>query len=77
MFKLMNNYAYGKTFQSKRRRLIPTLAQNADQVLQNVSRSIVKAFKIFRQKFSCYHARPKENLLGQANKRWRDNSRIS
>ena len=47
LFKLMNNSAYGKTCESKRRRMKLTLPQNADQVLQNVSRFTFKTFKIF------------------------------
>ena len=43
----MNNRAYVQTCESKRRRMKLTLAQNADQVLQSVSRFTVNTFNIF------------------------------
>ena len=59
LFKLMNNSAYGKTFESKRRRMKLTLAQNADQVLQNVSRFTFKTFKIFGENLAAITHEPK------------------
>ena len=46
LFKVMNNGAYYKTFQSKRRRTKFNLAQNADQVLQKVSSFTFRHLKI-------------------------------
>ena len=59
LFKLMNNSAYGKICESERRRLELTLAQNADQVLQNVSRFTFKTFKIFGENLAAITNDPK------------------
>ena len=55
----MNNSAYCKTCESKRRRMKLTLAQNTDQVLQNVSRFIFKTFKIFGENLAAITHNPK------------------
>ena len=59
LFKLMNNSAYGKTCESERRRMKLTLAQNADQVLQNVSRFTFKKFKNCGEVFAAITHDPK------------------
>ena len=56
----MNNSAYGKTCESKRRRKKLTLAQNSDQVLQNVSRFTFKTFKIFGKNLAAIMHDPKK-----------------
>ena len=58
----MNNSAYGKTCESKRRRMKLTLAQNADQVLQNVSRFTFKTFKIFGENLAAITHDQKESF---------------
>ena len=58
LFKLMNNSAYGRTCVPKRRTMKLTLAQNADEVLQNVSRFTFKTFKIFGENLAAITHEP-------------------
>ena len=59
LFNFMNNSAYGKTCEAKRWRIKLVLAQNADQVLKNVSSFTLKTFKIFCENLAASAHDPK------------------
>ena len=59
LFNFTNNSSYGKTCESKSRRMQLTLAQNAAQVLENVSSFTFKTFKIFGRNLFAVKQDPK------------------